>query len=453
MGPGHLVVLLLPLATVACPCFVYRCLADCSNSINLTSFPPPCLPGGVSTLKLSHNAALESLHDDAFVPTPLLRKIEACNNSYLGYISSRALRSVPSLQSLTISGGQITQIKEETFSSNGNLTLLDLHANRLQVIWEATFANTPRLSELFLQDNMIEEIPRWLFWNTPNLTVINLARNCIREIHDSTFVHTPKLKTLYLQDNRVTYLPERVFWNNHKLQVVNLARNNLTSLRGTIFMHTPNLEELYLEGNQIIWLHVTIFQKVPNLRVLNLSENGLTSLSRELLRNISSLEEINLADNAISSLDPGSFSGNPRLKMVSLERNELKGVLDAERVFSETKALESVNLESNRLETLCWRGLDSRWSRLKVLRLADNRITAMSWPEYKVHLEELTVDGNPCACATAFSKKDDHEFKTCPHQCESVQHTVCSSSHYLQPTKFQILSILLTARTCTFLRT
>lgn len=153
----------------------------------------------------------------------------------------------PSLEQLRLARNKITTIPEGVFSNLANLTMLDLHHNKLldNTLSSNTFQGLHSLVQLNAAQNSLTKMPPIL---PPNVMQLFLDNNSIEAIPENYFNAMLQLIFLRLNNNKLTDkgLPAKIF-NISSLLDLQLSFNELTKIPA-ISVH---LEHLHLNNNRI----------------------------------------------------------------------------------------------------------------------------------------------------------------------------------------------------------
>ncbi|KAG8439555.1 hypothetical protein GDO86_005667 [Hymenochirus boettgeri] len=265
----------------------------------------PLIPSRIWYLYL-HNNQIEKLNEESFVNATELRWINLSKNKitdkkitknliknfksllYL-FLEDNELEEVPaplpeSIEQIRLARNKISKIPEGVFSNLGNLTLLDLHHNKLtdSSIQAKTFSGLKSLMQLNMAKNSLKKMPVGLPSNTVQLYLDN---NNIEEIPKNYFAEIPRVNFIRLNYNKLsnTGIPANVF-NVSSILDLQLSHNKLT------FMPHVNghLERLHLDHNEIKNINGTVscpeavkeefdphFPVGPRLRYLRLDGNEI----------------------------------------------------------------------------------------------------------------------------------------------------------------------------------
>lgn len=228
----------------------------------------PIIPARIWYLYLQNNL-IETIKGESFANATQLKWINLNNNKltssgiekgafanlksllYL-FLEENELEEVPaplpaSLEQLRLARNKITTIPGEVFSNMENLTMLDLHHNKLldSTISDATFQGLSNLIQLNIAQNSLTKMPPIL---PANVMQLFLDNNSIEAIPENYFNAMLKLLFLRLNNNKLTSegLPAKIF-NISSLLDLQLSNNELTQIPA-IGIH---LEHLHLDNNRI----------------------------------------------------------------------------------------------------------------------------------------------------------------------------------------------------------
>ncbi|XP_073506786.1 keratocan [Phyllobates terribilis] len=247
-----------------CPSSFPRALY-CENK-GLKEVPP--IPSRIWYLYLQNNE-ISTLDKKQFSNATELRWInlsknkitsESIKNNVFGtmknllylFLEDNSLEGVPSplpnsLEQLRMARNKISKIPEGVFSGLENLTLLDLHQNKLTdgSFQADAFAGLKNLVQLNIAKNTLKKMPSGLPSNTVQLYLDN---NNIESIPNEYFNKVPKISFIRLNYNKLsdTGVPANVF-NVTSILDLQLSYNELTAVPYV----NGHLERLYLDHNKI----------------------------------------------------------------------------------------------------------------------------------------------------------------------------------------------------------
>jgi hypothetical protein len=149
---------------------------------------------------------------------------------------------------LEVLGSDFRFIPQEIFTFFPNIHTIEVYTSNLQSI---NVSGTDRLLQFTAVSNNISRIENGVFTSQPNITSINLNRNGIKEIEENAFNGLELLSTLYLIGNDITNIPNGLFNNTPALRSLDFERNQLTRIESETFSNLRNLRYLWLEHNRI----------------------------------------------------------------------------------------------------------------------------------------------------------------------------------------------------------
>ncbi|XP_049936124.1 receptor like protein 23-like [Nymphaea colorata] len=306
---------------------------------------------------------------------------------------SMTLSSSQELQTLSLSGCNISGTMDESLLHFQSLSYLDLGSNQLESSILEGLCSLGDITSLRLRGNfMTGAIPPCLF-SLPSLKVLDLGGN-----HLNSQIPNPipsSLTELDLSGNGLTgSIPSSLF-NLSFLETLELSHNLLTenipsshfnlpflkklvlsgnSLTGTIpswLFNLSSLEELDLSSNRLLLIPSMLFNPISPLNTVNLSDNSLSRSVPSWLFNLSSLESLDLSNNFLTGVPSLLFNSNSSLTTLDLCHNNLMGRIPPS-LFT-LPSLRKLILGSNKFSDL--------------LANFDNNL-------YSQHLEFLQLDHN-----------------------------------------------------------
>ena len=238
--------------------------------------------------------------------------------------------------------------------SDGRVTRLSLHSNRLTGSIPAELGNLTSLRELSLSSNRLTgSIPAQLgnlaslthlyLWGNQltgpipaqlgdlsSLTHLYLSRNQLTGSIPAQLGNLASLTHLYLSDNQLTGSIPAQLGNLASLTRLSLSRNQLTDPIPAQLGNLASLTHLYLYGNQLTGPIPAQLGDLSSLGALYLHRNQLTGSIPPELGNLSSLRTLSLSNNSnLSGTLPGSFTGLEGLAELYLDGTGLCVPTDA----------------------------------------------------------------------------------------------------------------------------
>ncbi|XP_075743220.1 G-protein coupled receptor rickets [Rhipicephalus microplus] len=221
-----------------------------------------------------------------------------------------ALSSLTMLKELIISDNQIRFLTEDSFRSNGGLTLLELANNPLESFDKKTFSRLPYLKRLMVKEaRALEHFPD--LNGTHSLEQIRLSRARLSSVPNDLCRAVPKLKILYLMSNHLTQVPNLTGCS--ELLILDLTYNRIKSLDESPFLSLKKLRDLNLGNNLIRRIGDAAFHGLTSLQVLALQKNGIKEIHPDSFVPTVKLQDLNLADNAFPAMPYRGLRGLHRL--------------------------------------------------------------------------------------------------------------------------------------------
>lgn len=282
-----------------------------------------------------------------------------------------------------------------------HITHLDLSNNNIVDVSNIVFGSiTPALISLNISDNPIDWslMPEKIHF-PPNLEELRMNNANIGAFLKN--MHFPELlKQLHLEVNQIERVNELKIYSSNQLELyfgcnliqkaeghwlpvgvrtIQLTENFMIGpldLSRDILGNTSCLEQVYLNNNHLLTLSDL---KLPQqVRILNLDECSITSLDN--IEFPSSVEELSINGCELESIRNVSFGMNSRLKVLSLAQNRLTQMDVKQIQFPPTLLL--LNLSGNLIKKLS----PHDFAALKELQLL-----SLSWN--KLRRAELQLNG------------------------------------------------------------
>ncbi|KAM6981523.1 fibromodulin isoform 1-T2 [Tautogolabrus adspersus] len=271
------------------------------------------------------------------------------------YCHGRNLQHVPYVPShikyAYLQRNQITSIQDGVFDNATNLVWVVLFHNQLNSdkIGKNVFSKLKNLDQLYLDHNELTRVPP----NLPkSITTLRLGHNKISKIYSNSFEGMANLTTLQLQANAIEDVGG-VFKGLKSLTMLDIRKNKLRKIPENL---PETLQQLYLEFNNIESVPAGFLSMYPKLHFVRLAHNKLTDKGLPYnVFNISTLVELDLSFNKLEKIPVVSRN----LENLYLHANKIKE-------FS--------------LSSFCSTNDMRNFSRLRVLRLDANKISAKDIP-------------------------------------------------------------------------
>ncbi|XP_065742738.1 leucine-rich repeat-containing G-protein coupled receptor 5 isoform X3 [Phocoena phocoena] len=174
------------------------------HSNNIKSIPEKAFVGNPSLITIHfYDNPIQVVGRSAFQHLPELRILTLNGASQITEFPD--LTGTASLESLTLTGAQISSLPQTVCDQLPNLQVLDLSYNLLEDL--PSFSVCRKLQKIDLRHNEMCEIRANTFQQLFSLRSLNLAWNKIAVIHPNAFSTLPSLRKLDLSSNRLSSFP------------------------------------------------------------------------------------------------------------------------------------------------------------------------------------------------------------------------------------------------------
>uniref|UniRef100_A0A4W2H9S5 Leucine rich repeat containing G protein-coupled receptor 5 n=1 Tax=Bos indicus x Bos taurus TaxID=30522 RepID=A0A4W2H9S5_BOBOX len=232
------------------------------NYNNLDEFPTAVRT--LSNLKELgfHSNNIKSIPEKAFVGNPSLITIHFYDNP-IQLVGRSAFQHLPELRTLTLNGAsQITEFPDLT--GTASLESLTLTGAQISSLPQTVCDQLPNLQVLDLSYNLLEDLPS--FSVCQKLQKIDLRHNEIYEIQADTFQQLFSLRSLNLAWNKIAIIDPNAFSTLPSLRKLDLSSNRLSSIPVT-GLH--GLTHLKLTGNHALQSLISS-ENFPELKVIEM---------------------------------------------------------------------------------------------------------------------------------------------------------------------------------------
>uniref|UniRef100_A0A9L0S4S9 Relaxin family peptide receptor 1 n=1 Tax=Equus caballus TaxID=9796 RepID=A0A9L0S4S9_HORSE len=259
------------LGSVPVQCLCHDLELDCDKT-NLRDVPS--VSSNVTKMSLQWNL-IRKLPPDGFRKYHDLQKLCLQNNK-IRSVSIYAFRGLYSLTKLIIEDNHLSRISPLTFYGLNSLILLALMDNVLTCLPDKPLCqHMPRLRWLDFEGNHFHNLRNLTFISCSNLTVLVMRKNKINQLNENTFAPLQKLDELDLGSNKIENLSPNVFKDLKELSQLNLSYNPIQKIQENQFDHLIKLKSLYFKKFQYC-------RYAPHVRSCKPNTDGISSLENLL---------------------------------------------------------------------------------------------------------------------------------------------------------------------------
>uniref|UniRef100_A0A4W2CCT6 G-protein coupled receptors family 1 profile domain-containing protein n=1 Tax=Bos indicus x Bos taurus TaxID=30522 RepID=A0A4W2CCT6_BOBOX len=232
------------------------------DEINLRAVPS--VSSNVTFMSLRRNL-IRKLPPNVFKRYHGLQTLCLQNNK-IRSVSVYAFRGLYSLTKLYLSHNRITLLKPGVFEDLHRLEWLVLMNNVLTRLPDKSLCqHMPRLHWLDFEGNHIHNLRNLTFISCSNLTVLVMRKNKINHLSENTFAPLQKLDELDLGSNKIENLSPHIFKDLKELSQLNLSYNPIQTIQANQFDNLIKLKSLSLEGIEISNIQQRMFRPLMNL--------------------------------------------------------------------------------------------------------------------------------------------------------------------------------------------
>lgn len=234
-----------------------------------------------------NSANIQSLTPSTFVNAHNLKDLHLKMNKIMKLHRALFATYATNLETLDLSGNEISSIEDEAFDGLAKLRTLKLSGNLLKVLKTRTLSGLHGLEYLHLYSNKLTTIQSQAL-SLPKLIEVFFGNNRLRTLPNDLFSNTPNLEITEFSDNRLTHIGD-TFVNCHKVYSLNLENNPIEDADLMKFAQMQSLSSLSLNCTNFKFPN-----ELPTKDDKNDTANGRIIVS-------SSLESLNLANNNLSN--------------------------------------------------------------------------------------------------------------------------------------------------------
>ncbi|XP_045461844.1 leucine-rich repeat-containing G-protein coupled receptor 6-like isoform X1 [Harmonia axyridis] len=195
--------------------------------------------------------------------------------------SGKQLNDIPkgntTIKRLDLAYNNILLLNSNIFQNRSyrDLTILDMHENRLNYISPLAFKGMKKLESIDLSFNNLKDIDTYTFEQSRKLEKIDFTSNSIKLTKSKVFLVSPSLKTLVLAKNDIDQLYELSFVGLKHLTHLILDENILNKIHPSCFKPLIDIQFLSLSNTGVMHLGVSMFTQIP--RVINIEATPLAN--------------------------------------------------------------------------------------------------------------------------------------------------------------------------------
>uniref|UniRef100_A0A6V7IMJ0 LRRCT domain-containing protein n=1 Tax=Bracon brevicornis TaxID=1563983 RepID=A0A6V7IMJ0_9HYME len=270
---------------------------------------------GLSSLRISflhvsqkHGGLLKSLtlQTDSFAGLPNLTELYI-NNANITFDGNPFIQ-IPTLKTLELVNGALTEVPQTLISALPNLERLSLETNHIKIIPSDIFVNYKHLKALSLRNNGLERLePGWSN-GLEQLEELDLMNNAIPARPDM-FAAFRNVKQLFISD---AFDPSGfradALGSYPQLTWLNIDHIKMTSLKPGMFDGSPQLQRIWMDANSLINIPTGVFEKLTSLRDLTFVQNRIETIEPGAFSGLN-MSHIGLSNNRITTLQRRTFSG------------------------------------------------------------------------------------------------------------------------------------------------
>lgn len=272
-----------------------------------------------------------------------------------------------SADSIALKNCRMPILPQEFLQRIKHVKVINLDTSGVKVIDKQSFPNGCSLETLSLSGNDLTELPPILFSQTPNISNINLSRNRIRSIDADTFHGTTRtLKVINLSFNNIETIDKQLFADLVNLQTLKLGNNFIEHFQVNL-SKLEDLSVLGLDNNKITRLDCTIFRLATNKITIDVHNNHVQEMDLNCDVHIESVV-INVMDNQLTHLTFPKSNLLNGLTELYASKNHIENVT----FQSSIRQLTALHLNVNNLKELVeWD--ETMFPKLRFLDISSNR--------------------------------------------------------------------------------
>lgn len=288
-------------------------------------------PLALETLRLDYNK-ITIVHPGSFQQFSIVNKTFLDGNPIYS-LEDNAFRNAK-IVTLSLKNCQLTTVAPSAFNGlEGSLQSLDLSGNNISGINREMFTHFQVLVSLSLRDNLIQMINPFEDFNGFQYSLLQLdlsgkemASTKIQELR--RLRNLRKLRLPNLIQNHLA--PEDFLEFGVNLEELIIISGNLKTIKNNAFRHVRGLKLLDLSENSIETLEpgclADVGHSLVTLNLVHALSNSVKVVPVEALQPLSSLQYLDLGNNYLASMPDTSFHFLRSLKRVELQDNKIEEI-------------------------------------------------------------------------------------------------------------------------------
>ncbi|KAK5649124.1 hypothetical protein RI129_004016 [Pyrocoelia pectoralis] len=298
-------------------------LLDCTVQ-NVSSLPGSLLEGVALHGLVISSGEITDIQQTAFQGLASPLQALGLPNNQLTSVPTLALKSLPELDRLDLSGNKLKILDADSFKGLYNLSFVELSNNVLSKIAPTTFSKLPQLRTLRLRGNRLTIAALSKLEQISTVEEMDLSANAfVGPIDSRTFPKMQSLKYLQLAHNSFASIKMGCLEGLGNLSVLSLQHNQIDVIEDHAFIYVSRIIELDLSHNRIVAVSGASLAHLLSLNNLDLRHNFLRALTADLIQPLKKLQSLRLDDNDISIVASDALKTGIVLRRLTLSENPL----------------------------------------------------------------------------------------------------------------------------------
>ncbi|KAF7281424.1 leucine-rich tendon-specific protein [Rhynchophorus ferrugineus] len=245
-------------------------------------------------------------------------------NNQLYAVPTQALKSLPELDRLDLSGNKLKMLDGQSFKGLRNLSFIDVSNNQIAKISPDAFEDSPELRILRLRGNKITLQVITKLNSQATIEDLDLSENLlVGPLGPKTFPKMSSINDLQLSHNSLSSIKMGALQGLSNLTTLRLQHNLIDVIEDHAFIHLTTLLSLDLAHNRIVAVSGASLAHLNSLTDLDLRHNFLRALTADLIQPLKSLKVLKLDENDISIIASDALKPNTMFKHLTLLENPL----------------------------------------------------------------------------------------------------------------------------------